>query len=76
MSLTFGNSNKTAFRFSEGSEIVLNCSIRANPNVSVVRWTHNSQEIWYQTNGMLSHLQFVLTMTDPLEANFNEFSIS
>ncbi len=56
MSLTFGNSNKTAFRFSEGSEIVLNCSIRANPNVSVVRWTHNSQEIWHQTNGMLSHL--------------------
>jgi hypothetical protein len=76
MSLTFGNSNKTAFRFSEGSEIVLNCSIRANPNVSVVRWTHNSQEIWHQTNGMLSHLQFVSTMTDPLEAHFNEFSIS
>lgn len=29
----------------EGAEILLNCAIAANPNVSFIKWTHNGLDI-------------------------------
>lgn len=47
-----GDSHRLAYiHVEEGGNVTLDCIIIAKPKVTVVRWMHNTAEIWHETEG-------------------------
>lgn len=36
----------------EGENITMDCLYRAKPNATVIRWSHNHDEIWQEKSGL------------------------